>query len=300
MRSWPTPFVLWLFSSLLAAAQEAPLSEPVEAQDVPAQEAPLSEPVEAQDVPAQEAPLSEPVEAQDVPAQEPPVSEAVEAEGVLPVPTVADLRQLATGLGSESFEIRERSQASLAKYARQHPDAVRDALVKDCVSSPDPEVRYRLAQVLYDVVVEEKEHNGFLGIMMTPSNVLISGRIAPSIQVNDVIKDSAAAGAGLQPLDQIVQVDDVKFRPAPLNQPRGASAQGNMRRFMDYIAGRKRGTRVRLKIQRNGRQSEMLEVGVELGRRPRELMEEEELRATDQFFDNWLQQQAKDLKEPKQ
>lgn len=218
-----------------------------------------------------------------------------EEETILPEPSVAEMRKLVGGMASEVFDIRERSQAALSKYAQQHPDAVRDGLAKDYVDSLDPEVRYRLAEVLYDAVVEDMEHSGFLGIIMIQSQAVVNGRVQGSVQVSKVLPNSAAARGGLRPGDQIVQVDDLTFKRPPPNQlpVQRVENSPNLLAFKDYIGGRKKGARVVLKIQRLvDRKSTTIEVPVRLGRRSRELMEDEELRAEDRFFEDWLQNRA--------
>ncbi len=220
-------------------------------------------------------------------AQEEPLAE----------PTAGELRQLVGGLASESFAIRERSQAALRKYAEQHPLVVRKTLANDYVESLDPEVRYRLAEVLYDAVVDDMVHSGFLGIIMRPRNVVIDRKSVSCIGVDSILPNSAAARAGLQLGDEIIQVDNLTFNAMPMVRQQGqipVQTSPNLLKFKTYIGGRKQGTEVTLKIRRivDGKAT-IFEVPVRLGRRTRDLMEPEELRAEDEFFEKWLQQQAK-------
>lgn len=230
----------------------------------------------------------------------PPTGQEIElptdtvVEAPLPKPSAAQLRQLAGGLASENFSIRERSQAALSKYASQHPETLKKALAKDYVDSLDPEVRYRLAEVIYEAVVEDMEHSGFLGIIMQSADVQVAGRVKSSIAVARVLPNSAAARAGLRVGDQIIQVDDLTFSPsAPLvrQQVRVAGQTSpNLTKFKNYIGGRKKGTEVTLQVQRSG--AGVVKIPVQLGRRTRDLMEPQELKAEDQFFEKWLQEQA--------
>jgi hypothetical protein len=210
-------------------------------------------------------------------------------------PSKAELRQLLAGLTSENFAVRERTQAALARYAREFPEVVKEGLAEDYAKAfHDPEQRYRLAEVLFDAVVEEMGHRGFLGIIMYERSTEIEGRRRPSILVREVGEGSAAARAGLRPGDQILQVDDLQFVPnarvqGQFRAPATASLSQNMERFKAYIEKKKKGGEVNLKVAReSGGISQMLDVKVELGRRPRELMEPAERLEEDRFFEQWL------------
>ena len=217
------------------------------------------------------------------------------SEEPLAEPKVEDLQKIASGLASESFQIRERSQAALAKYARQYPDKVKEGLAPSYLESVDAEVRYRLAEVIYDAVVDEMEHSGFLGIIMMNSAITLENKMVPSIQVSQVLKNSAAARAGVRSGDQIIQVDDLTFDKVPSPVKPGAIAGGfrtspSLKLFQDYIGGRKKGAKVKLKIQRNVTgKPRVFEVDVRLGRRTRDLMLDEERLKEERFFDQWLQ-----------
>lgn len=67
---------------------------------------------------------------------------APEEGPALPEPRLAELRHLVGGLASESFAVREGAQAALARYAEEHPDAVKRGLAEVYMSSQDPEQRY--------------------------------------------------------------------------------------------------------------------------------------------------------------
>ena len=139
------------------------------------------------------------------------------------------------------------------------------------------------------------EHSGFLGIIMLASSVQIEGKVVASIQINQVLLNSAASRAGLQARDQIIQVDAMTFDAAPANrarQPLRATNSPNLLKFKDYIGGKKNGAKVQLKVQRivDG-QLKILEVDVRLGRRTRELMDSDEKRQEELFFDQWMERQ---------
>ena len=217
-------------------------------------------------------------------------------------PTVEDLQKIATGLASESFQIREKSQAALAKYARQYPEKVKEGLAPSYLESVDAEVRFRLAEVIYDAVVDEMEHSGFLGIIMLTSAITVDNRLVSSIQVSQVLRNSAAARAGVRSGDQIIQVDDLTFDSVPRGRQPGVvggrfRTSPSLELFKDYIGGRKKGTKVKLKFQRNvGGKPRMMEVDVRLGRRTRDLMEDHERVQEERFFDQWLKSREEEVK----
>lgn len=239
-----------------------------------------------------------------------PAAEPV-AEKPLPEPKGEDLQKLASGLNSDSFEIRDRSQAALAKYARLYPSKVKESLAEDFLSSVDPEVRYRLAEVIYDAVVDDMGHSGFLGIIMEPSTVTIDNQLTSSIQIREVLKSSAASRAGLQVRDHIIQVDGHHLSKIPADlgaaleaqaqapQLRGRPTDLNTKRFQTYIGGRKKGSKVTLKVHRAvGREFRTLEVDVRLGRRTRDLMLPAERAEEERFFDNWIKSNQTEAKKP--
>ena len=103
------------------------------------------------------------------------------AEEPLAEPTPAALRKLSTGLASESFEIRERSQAALSKYALQYPEVVKSALGKDFLETADPEVKFRLADVIYDAVVDYMEHSGNPHGLLPAKNITAKNAMYPTV-----------------------------------------------------------------------------------------------------------------------
>ena len=240
------------------------------------------------------------VQVQPQPTESEPVVQPAASQ--LAEPNVEDLQKIASGLASESFQIREKSQAALAKYARQYPGKVKEGLAPSYLDSVDAEVRYRLAEVIYDAVVDEMEHSGFLGIIMLTSAITMDNKLVPSIQVSQVLKDSAADRAGVRAGDQIIQVDDLTFDGVPRARQPGVVAgrfrtSASLELFKDYIGGRKKGTKVKLKLQRNvGGKPRMMEVDVRLGRRTRELMEDHERVEEERFFDQWLKSREAEAK----
>lgn len=238
-----------------------------------------------------------------IPLAEPePGDPADQVEGVtpeiepLPKPTAAALRELLSGLSSDSFDIRERTHVALERYSKEHPQALREALALDYVQAVDPELKHRLGEAMYEAVVDSMDHSGFLGIIMRQGFV----DELPCILVDDVLPHSAASRAGLRPGDHILQVDDLKFDPLPLRNGQQVRLFGattpTLTKFKEYISGRKRGTPVDLKVQRGiAEGARILNLNVRLGRRTRDIMELSEpieLEKQERYFDQWIRRQA--------
>jgi S1-C subfamily serine protease len=122
----------------------------------------------------------------------------------------------------------------------------------------DPEVRERCLAVLHELVNDEylKEGEGFLGIRMQDEKALIPGEQAARsvLRVTQVLPDSAAQQAGLQPNDLIAGLDDKIWHDEAALVP-----------FMNHVRQFKPGNRVTLRVLRNGK---MIDLPVTLGRRP--------------------------------
>jgi len=191
-------------------------------------------------------------------------------------------------LGSEDFRLRQTAQAALEKAAQNAPDAVAAPGLDTFFSSTDPELRYRLRDVLY--LVHEAQFTrlpqGFLGIEMRASNVIVAKNaqreLKASVMISNIVAESAAEEVGLQPGDQILQVDDVAF----------STETDASNEFMKYVGGKLAGDVVTLKVLR-----EQVErtVKVALGERPPELKVPETPRETQIMqsrFEAWLLAQS--------
>lgn len=201
----------------------------------------------------------------------------------LPVGPLANLK-------SDEFRVREAAQAELLEWARQRPESAMDALFRVSRSHEDPETRERCLAVLRELVNDDylKEGEGFLGIQMRDEKALVPGEIKPRsvIRVIQVVPDSAAQQAGLQLNDLIAGVDDMVWND-----------EAGLIPFMNHIRQIKPGTRVLLRILRNG---EKLDLAVKLGRRPlladnpfldqRQVdIEAAERAAKEAYFRRWLE-----------
>ena len=192
-------------------------------------------------------------------------------------------------LESDEFQVREKAQAELLAWCRERPQAAMDELYRKSRSNADPEVRERCLEVLRELVNDDylKEGEGFIGIRMQDEMTNVPGDPKPriAIRVIQVVPDSAALKAGLKMNDLIVQSGEHIWHE-------GAATVS----FSDSIRRLKPGTRVALKILRDG---QLIELPVVLGRRPliadNPFLDERDVdvkaaekAAQDAFFRRWL------------
>jgi len=161
-------------------------------------------------------------------------------------------------LTSEEFHNRERGQADLLAWAREHREPAMDALFRHSREAADPEVRERCLAVLRELVNDAylKEGEGYLGIRMQDEIANLPGDTKPRavIRVIQVVADTAAQNAGIQPNDLIAGLGGLDW------PERGASQL-----FMGKIRQLKPNSKVTLQVSRNGKR---LDIQVTLGRRP--------------------------------
>ena len=170
-------------------------------------------------------------------------------------------KALLKALESEDFAVRESAQSDLLLWARKNPKGSVSELLRlsSEAGSPSPEVRERCMQVLRQLAADDfaKEGDGYLGVRMEDRLMRIPGESAErwAVVVLEVVADSAAAKCGLKIGDAIVELDGQVW-----NQ------QASML-FSEQIRKRKPGTRVRLRIVRDG---VLQSIRGELARRPAE------------------------------
>jgi hypothetical protein len=177
----------------------------------------------------------------------PAVSWAIE----LPAGPLANLK-------AEAFLKRESAQAELLAWARGHPELAMDELFRYSKVADDPEVRERCLAVLHELVNDEyqKEGEGFIGIRMLEEIANVPGDPNPRsvIRVLQVMPDTAAQQAGLQPNDLIAGLGDLVWREGGVTLLFGEK----IRQFKPH-------TKVTLKVLRNGN---LMDLEVILGKRP--------------------------------
>jgi predicted metalloprotease with PDZ domain len=122
----------------------------------------------------------------------------------------ARIAGLLAELGDEQFTKRETATRDLAGA----PASVLKTVQTAAGQTEDPEVRRRLEQVAREIFVRRIARNlpewgagrGFLGIRWTLSED------SPGVIVQEVLANTAADKAGLQPGDVILQVNKTEFR----------------------------------------------------------------------------------------
>ena len=161
-------------------------------------------------------------------------------------------------LNSEEFRKRESAQAELLDWARAQREPAMDALLRHSRLAADPEVRERCLAVLRELVNDEylTDGEGYLGIRMQDEIANLAGDPKPRsvIRVIQVIPESAAQLAGLQPNDLIAGLADQVWHEGAVS-----------RLFSEKIRQLKPKTKVTLHVSRDGK---LLEIQVTLGRRP--------------------------------
>lgn len=209
-------------------------------------------------------------------------------------PTVARAVEIPVGpfaeLKSEDFGKRETAQEELIAWSRLQPDAAMDAFFQQSRVADDPEVRERCLAILRELVNDEysKDGEGYIGIRMRDEEMLLPEGNEPRgvIRVIEVVRDSAAAKAGLQLNDLIFGFDDVVLKEKLISLP-----------FMDKIRQLKPNSKITLNLFRDGK---MMQIPVILGRRPPMLEntffgepqvdpEAAERAAKENYFRRWLE-----------
>ena len=164
------------------------------------------------------------------------------------------------GLQAEKFAAREQAQAELLAWARQRPADAPELLYQQSRVAADPEQRQRCLGVLRDLVADEYLRNGvgYVGFRMNPNTeaVKVPGADQPrfAIRVLQVEPDTPGHKAGLLGGDLLLGVDDTTW-----HQEDTAAV------VSDKIKAMKAGTRVTLKLFRDGK---LVDMPLVLARRP--------------------------------
>lgn len=174
-------------------------------------------------------------------------------------------RALVASLGSEDFKERIKAQTDLSRWALEKPAVSKPWLFRELEATEDPEVRFRLREVLKGAVVAEhqKDGPGYVGIGMLDVEVMVPGKDGPEpragVSITRVQADTPASRAGLLAGDVVVSVDQLKWTE-------GIASTG----FQEAIMKHKPGDKVELGILRG---AELKKVEVTLAARPMGLPE---------------------------
>lgn len=193
-------------------------------------------------------------------------------------------------LASEEFREREAGQLELLAWARTSPAKTVDELYELTRVHENPEVRRRCMEVLRELVFDEYLREGgpgYIGIRMMEEQVAVPGDdgLRVGIRVTEVVDETPAEEAGLVQGDLIVGIDDRVWRE-----------QGMVFEFGDEIKRLKAGTRIVLKLLKNGA---VVELPLTLGRRPPGALErfpmmtaeelaEADRAAKERYFREWM------------
>lgn len=170
-------------------------------------------------------------------------------------------------LGDSEFRIRENAQMELLAWARLQPGPAMDELLQQSRISKDPEIRQRCVAILRELVMDKymSEGQGFVGIRRENKLADIPGKPDPchAVLVTGVNRGTPADHAGIHLNDLIVSLNGATW-----SEPTASDD------FAEQIAATKPGTKVTLKIFRDGK---LFDIDLVLARRP--------LSATLRFFD---------------
>jgi len=186
-------------------------------------------------------------------------------------------------LGAEKHADRKAAVEQLIKFAKPDPPG----LLKTCATAyrqaTDPEVRWRLREVMEQVVDKHlfRLPRGFLGVQINNiivgagGKLVINGLEVPprGIWVSAVVDGSGAAKSGMQANDVIVAVNDREWP--------GEGASG----FIQHIQAHPPNTKLKLTVLRANETNELTATLSELPDTERERQYSDE-RARE-FFANW-------------
>lgn len=205
--------------------------------------------------------------------------------------------EFARDLIHDQFKDREAAQARYLEWARDGRETRIPDVFKAAKEHPEPEIRQRSRQVLFDLAMDDYllEGEGFIGIQMVAVRVEIPEEevnpeqpdVREVVAVTRVLKDTPAREADLRVGDMIESVDGVA-----LNRNDALTA------FQQTIKDMKPGTITQLGIIRGGKRNT---IELKLGRRPPDdprflfgqpMQDLNDLAKQDQerFFKTWLQQ----------
>lgn len=160
---------------------------------------------------------------------------------ILPAMVSAVPQNLVDDLGAENYELREKAEQDLAKWAKEKGQDSYEELSELKSKASSPEVKSRLENVMSGVIVYEAVPGtrGFMGISMQP-------RMGESF-INTVTPESPAEKAGLKPSDVIIAIDgiDLAKKNKHLNEATDF--------IREYVKSKKEGEKLTVNINRNGK-----------------------------------------------
>jgi len=198
-------------------------------------------------------------------------------------------------LSSEKFEVRVGAYAELKKWSKKNPKSSPAQLHKIWVSSDDPEVKTRCYTLMKEMVIQRKfgKGKGFVGIMMDPMVIgggQPQGKAKVGIRIVQVLPNTPANKAGLQPGDFIVGIDELDFNKLPVEKK-----QIDVRTtFQEYVKSKQPDDVITLHLLRAGK---AMDQDVTLMKRPASADrgffnrgENLERAESEAYFEKWLKQ----------
>jgi C-terminal processing protease CtpA/Prc len=193
-----------------------------------------------------------------------------------------EISTLVPKLGAEKFEQREEAQSKLVTMGVELPEfAVRNYL-NDYIKTKDPEVRFRLKNVIRILVLKNYfRPKGFIGISMQPARIpqKIGDEVFLPVEIVTVIPDFPADKSGFNSGDQILKVDgkacNEKFQSTEL---------------VNYISAKNPGTKMTFLLQSDGKLITKELVIAERPALPNEPTIEEQ---QEEFFRKWFRENLK-------
>jgi S1-C subfamily serine protease len=190
-----------------------------------------------------------------------------------------EISVLVPKLGAEKFEQREEAQSKLVNMGVEMPEFTLHKYLDEYVKTKDPEVRFRLKNVLRILVIKNYfRPKGFIGISMQTARVpqKIGDDVFLPVEIVNVIPDFPADKSGFKAGDQILKVDgktcDEKFQSTEL---------------VSYISAKKPGAKMTFLLQSNGKLITKELVIAERPALPNEPTIEEQ---HEEFFRKWFRE----------
>ena len=148
-------------------------------------------------------------------------------------------QELVDGLGAESYQLREKSEIELAKWAKEKGEKGLDVLSELKQKAKSPEVKSRLDNVISGIVIFKAIPNtrGYMGLMLTPE--------IGAVGILRVVPDSPAARSGLQAGDKITGLDAIDL------SDKDNRVHEAMTFVQWYVKTKKAGEKLTLKVERD-------------------------------------------------
>lgn len=195
--------------------------------------------------------------------------------------TAADVRATIDLLGNESWYQRQKAQEKLHLLGKLDHQQVLDTTIEHYLEEDDPEVRFRLKEVIRDLVIafHFQEQRGYLGILLRPVRFAerVDDQLVYPLRVHYIFPQTTADVDKLEIGDLLIKVDDFSF-----------DSEFGYSQLMHYIQTRKPGDTVRFTVLENGQQTVKPVVLGEQPPSPNDLPPEERQSA---FFHKWFRGQ---------